>query len=135
MPPPVPTKLYAAYVQATLPLNGGGTRRKQWIIIPPRRENSGLFLLYHRDQPTLESRIQWRHNFVSHDLLRRDLPEKLEQLRVATQGDLNGWEISPVITCQVTVAEVEGWHKEPKTPWKAIDRFVKVASSRHGLSI
>lgn len=142
------TPLYAMYVQATR-VNRGTTKtmRKQWMVLPPlTREvadrigvepREDKFLMFHRAQSSPENRTAWRWESPEIALLERDLPEKLNGL-VRENDNLpeeNQWQISPVITAEVTPTELSAWTSQPRTPYPLIERFAKVAKRRYNIAI
>jgi hypothetical protein len=133
-----PSRLYAAYLQATRrrAVNSSEITRKQWIVIPPRLDTN-VFLQFHREQPTLENRVQWKHTMVSAELMLRDLPEKLEVLMSNNQylEKETQWLVSPIITVEMTIPEVDELYRKPTTPYKVLKRIEKVAKSKHGFTV
>jgi hypothetical protein len=127
---------WAMYVQATAEHSGGRIRRQQWLVLPPL-ERGGDFLQFHREQPTLENRVQWRANFVLPTVILRDIDDRLNTLRAANENLASKfmWQISPVITAQVTPSELKTLHAEPKTPYSVLKRIEKVARNLHGIVV
>ena len=125
---------YALYLQATRQLSGGAITRRQWVILPPLNE-VGPFLQFHREQPRLERRIQWSHQFVPAGLMKRDLPERIAALNVPNPNWEHQWKVSPLITVQVTESELKELHGAPRTPYQVLKRVEKVARKVHGFTV
>ena len=142
----MPDKLYALYMQATRSVAGTNSR-KQWIVVPPApvdlADRAKLpaahrqFVLAHRHQIRTEDRTTWkfeRHDAESFDMLFANVVRSVRLEYENLEPKLQ-WQISPMITAQMTVDEVLDMHRTPKTPWPVLKRFERVARKAHGISI
>jgi hypothetical protein len=141
---------YATYLQATRKNEGNNvTKRKQWIVIPPMTQNvinnagggdtepDYRFLYFFREQSTPSSRPKWRFTKSGSTAMQVILPDEIKRLTDSNVNFAAGhqWEISPVITCQLTAREVVELYVSPQTPYALLRRFEKVAREKHNLAI
>jgi len=141
--------LYAMYLQATRKQSSGKMRRRQWIMLPPLTEHvlselSGSkpaaderFLKFYREQSSPENRVKWRWEHVGHEIAEVTFPSEIRRLLEQNRnyGVTEQWQVSPVITAQITARELATLFETPQTPYVMLRRFDKVAKAKHNLAI
>lgn len=138
------TSPYALYLQATRTTAPSQTERRQWIVVPPLLGDNAVkahatptdtFLVFTRSQNRLENRVKWRYAFVVPRLLERDLPDEIRQLIRLDISEDRRWDVSPIMTTQVTPLELKALIDHPATPYGLLRRFEKIARSVHNIAI
>ena len=130
-------RLYAAYIEITKDTASGDRRRKQWLILPPLPTELApqgyaaqtAMLYFHREQESKNNRVAWKHDFDRSGSLARWMRERIDRYTAA------GWQVSPVMTCEVHPLELARLIQEPKTPYKVLERIQRVAKAKHNLAI
>jgi hypothetical protein len=118
---------------------GEGDRRArhQWILLPPMLENMappGAPILsnpsfFHRKQETPDNKTVWAAHMLN-------APHKYTALHLEiAELERIGWAPKPIITCEVHPEEMRDIAAEWKTPWKVLNRLIRVADRKHGFKI
>jgi hypothetical protein len=147
----VPGPFYALYLQATRKNEASHkVMRKQWVVVPPMTDTvlaaaagggtlgpDARFLQFFREQSSPENRVKWRFVKQHHDVMKTVFPAEVKRLQ---DSNLNlepdhQWDVSPIITCQVSAREIVDLFQDPETPYALLRRFEKVARTRHNLAI
>ena len=135
-------ELYAAYFEAVdlrTDIETGVTKRgkrEQWVILPPLPERlcpgdtpaTEYMTLFHREQRRPDHRAVWQFRRID-STFKGLLAGRLEFLASI------GWELGPVITCEVDPSEMAQILREKKTPYRVLQRLQKVAKTMYGRDI
>jgi hypothetical protein len=133
----VPCELFAAYVEAVDESDPAHRRRRQWVILPPLPARlapgdapaTDYLVWFERQQRNAKHRAVWQYRRDVSKMFKRNLHDELEAL------SLRGFTVSEVMTCEIHPTELAQILKEPKTPYRILDRFKKVARSMYRLDI
>lgn len=130
-------RLFAAYIEVARTTHTGDRQRKQWVVLPPLpadlapegvQATSYLWYFY-REQKHQRNRVAWRWSTDGDGTLPRWLSERVV-LDVA-----RGYELAPVVTCEISAYELSELMKNRKTPYRILERLSKVAKAKHGFAI